>query len=236
MLSSDIQIIEELCSLAEAMAIRIEPCGDSELATSKLNRSKFEGIIIDLELKEGFDLLRRMRNLSSNKSSVSYAILAHNHEQAAAFQAGANFVFERPLNSASAGRVLRASYPLMVREKRRYFRYAMEHSVLVRHRGEGEFTATTVNLSESGICFTSGKSMQAGDSVALRLRLPGQTEYLQITGEICWSEASGKVGVQFRNLKPEIAETLREFMAERLEESLCTNPQNTVPRPDSVLP
>jgi hypothetical protein len=220
LLSYDIQIIETLCHAAQAMAIHIEPCCDAESAMRKLCHAKFEGVIVDLGFKGGVEFLPKLRSLTSNKSAVSYAILSQGHEQAEAFQAGANFILERPLCSGTVGRVLKASYPLLVREKRRYFRCPLQATVFVTHGDGHETPVSSLNVSEAGICLNSAEPMRVGDNLRLRLRLPGDSDFLNLSGEVCWSEASGRVGIQFYLVKPSVAQTLRAWLAERLEESL----------------
>ncbi len=225
LLSCDKEIAESLSQTARSMAIQIENCSDPELAMIKLARSKFEGVVVDLGLEDGFEFLTRLRKLSLNRSAVSYAVLRNNLEQLPAFQAGANFVFERPV-SHSAARVFKASYSLMVRERRRYFRYPVKCEVQVR-RGATEFAGTSVNLSETGISLKVGQAIPVGSKLGLRLHLPGEEEYLQLSGEVCWAEESGRIGVHLQNVNTEVAQTLREFLTERLEESVCARPATT---------
>jgi len=220
LLSCDIHAIETLCHFAQGAWIHIEPCCDADLAMSKLCHTKFEGVIVDLGLKGGLEFLRKLRSLTSNKSAVSYAILGQSNEQADAFQAGANFVIDRPLLPGAVLRVLKASYPLLVRERRRYFRCPLQVSVFVNRGNSPEFAVDSLNVSENGICLNSAQPMQVGDKVRLRLRLPGESELMDLSGEVSWSEVTGRVGVQFSCLKPGVALTLRSWLAERLEEGL----------------
>jgi len=220
LLSCDIQVIETFCQFAETMAIHIEPCSDAGLAMGKLCHAKFEGVIVDLGFRGGLEFLRKLRTLTSNKSAVSYAILGQSHEQADAFQAGANFVLDRPLLPGAVLRVLKAAYPIMVQEKRRYFRCPLQIAVFVSRGGGPEFTVNSLNVSEAGICLNAGQHMGVGDKLRLRLRLPGDQEFLDLSGEVCWSEATGRVGIQFSNVRPGVALTVRTWLAERLEESL----------------
>ena len=221
LLSSDIRTKEILCNVAQRMTIHIVTCCDAEVAIRKLCRSKFEGIIVDLAFDGGLEFLQKLRSTTSNRSAICYAILRRTLEQTQAFQAGANFVFEHPLSQASAMRVLQASYSLMVRERRRYFRYPLEASVRVKRGGDSEFEVSSLNLSETGLCLNSSQSMQVGDKLQLRLVLPGDTDALSLDAEVCWNQASGKVGVQFCNIAPKVDRALRTWLAERLEDTLA---------------
>jgi hypothetical protein len=111
------------------------------------------------------ELLRKLRTLTSNKSVVPYAILGQRHEQANAFQAGANSVADRPLLPGVVLRVLEASYPLMVRERRHYFGCPLQIAVSVSRGGSPAFTVSSLNVSETGICLNSAQPMQVGDKL-----------------------------------------------------------------------
>ncbi|MGA2203076.1 MAG: PilZ domain-containing protein [Terriglobales bacterium] len=69
-------------------------------------------------------------------------------------------------------RVLKASYPLMVRERRHDFRCPLQIAVSVSRGGSPAFTVNSLNVSETGICLNSAQPMQVGDKLRLRLRLP----------------------------------------------------------------
>jgi hypothetical protein len=218
LLSNDIQLIEVISQVAQEMAIHLEPCCDAQLAMGRLCHVKFEGVMVDLDFEGGIEFLGRVRTLTSNRSAVSFAILGQRLIHADAFQGGVDVVIERPLCTDAIHRVLKASYPLMVREKRRYFRFPLQVEVAVA-RGRGtEFKVTSLNLSESGICLNSAEPLGVGDKLRLRLRLPGEPRLLNLLGQVCWSEATGRVGVQFSNLNPGVAHALRTWLAQRLEE------------------
>ena len=129
-------------------------------------------------------------------------------------------------------RVLKASYLLMVRERRHYFRGPLQIAVSVSRGGSPAFTVNSLNVSETGICLNSAQPMQVGDKLRLRLRLPGDSEVLNLSGEVCWSALTGRVGVQFSNVKPGVALTLRTWLAERLEDKLL---QQTDEIPDGPI-
>jgi CheY-like chemotaxis protein len=214
LLSRDIRAIETLCHAAQTLAAaHIEPHCDPGLAMKKLCHAKFEGVIVDLSLEGGLDFLRTVRTLTANRSAVCFAMLVHRREQTDAFQAGANFVLERPLCFNSAARVFRASYSLMARERRRYFRCPLQVAVLVRRSDGSKFTANSVNISENGLRLSSAPTMRAGDKMNLQLLLPGSSDPLNLSGEVSWSEATGTVGIQFCGVKPHVAEELNAWLA-----------------------
>jgi hypothetical protein len=222
LVSTDIEIIETFCRMAQAMAIHVDTCCDVESAMRKLCHGKFEGIVVDLESKGGADLLKKIRSLTSNKSALTFAIRQSKCDSRERFFTSANFVVERPVQPAIIFHALKASYSMMVREKRRYFRCPVQISVYVTRGSNPEFVVPSLNLSEAGICLSSSTPMEVGDQLRLRLRLPGDSEFLTLNGEVCWSEAMGRVGIQFSGLTSKANEALQNWLGERLEETLST--------------
>lgn len=78
---------------------------------------------------------------------------------------------------------------------------------------------TSLNVSESGICLNSPRSLQVGDHLRLRLCLPGNTEFLNLTGEVCWSEALGRVGIKFMSVGKNVAKALTQWLSDRLAQA-----------------
>ena len=235
LISRHIQTIETVCHYMQQMAMHVETCCDLESGMRKLCHTKFEGVIVDLNEKEpALEFLRKLRGLTSHKAAVTCAILNSGHERGDAFQAGANFVLERPLSSSSLVRTLKAAYPLMVRERRRYFRCPMQVSTFVTVGSGPEFTATSVNISEGGIAISSPTPVQVGDNIELRVQLPGTSESLTLSGEVCWTDATGRSGIHFSNLASNVSQALQFWLSEQLEQMMPV-PNGEMPPARSVM-
>ena len=233
LLSRHIQTIETLCHLMQQMAMHVEPCCNVEAAMRKLCRAKYEGVIVDLNDRgEALDLLRKLRESTSHRGAVSCAILSGGHHRAAAFQAGANFVLERPLSTNLIVRTLRAAYPLMLRERRRYFRCPVQTPTFVSSGSSPGFQAISVNIGETGMAINTPVPLQVGEKLQLRLHLPGKTEVMTMAGEICWTDTTGRAGIQFLRLANQTAEQLQCWLSERLEElTLAEDSKQPVEKP-----
>lgn len=222
LVSRQIQTIEVLCQLMQHLAMHVEPCCDCAAAMRKLCRAKFEGVVVDLDTeKNAIELLRKLREMTSHRAAVAYAIVKDTGQKAEAFQAGANFVFEKPLSAALIDRTLKASYPLLIRERRRCFRCPIQTTTYVRTDSVAEFSATSLNLSESGIAIISPVPLRAGNRLHLRFQLPGRSNFLTITGEVSWSDASGRAGIQFLSPPPNVSEQLQTWLSTRLHDRLA---------------
>jgi hypothetical protein len=217
--SRDVPTIATLRRFMGPMAMHIEVCPDIGSASGKLCRSKFEALIVDLKSPaETLELIKKPREMSSHTGAVVLGILNSSYEMPDAFRAGANFALVRPLLPAILMRTLRAAYPLMVRERRRYFRCPLQISIHLSSSSRSEFVATSVNISEGGMALASSVRLQVGERVNLNLMLPGTEPSTTIRGEVCWSDNLGRVGLEFVQVPATTMEKLQAWIADRLEE------------------
>jgi CheY-like chemotaxis protein len=217
--SSDIPSIATLCRFMEPMAMHVEVCPDIDSATRKLCRGKFEALVVDLKSPaETLELIKTPRDMTSHKGAVVLAILNSSNEMPDAFRAGANFALVRPLLPAILMRTLRAAYPLMVRERRRYYRCPLQIPIHLSSSSLSEFVATSENVSEGGMALTSPVRLKVGETVILKLTLPGTEVPAQISSEVCWTDNAGRVGLQFVQVPATVVERLHSWIANSLEE------------------
>lgn len=219
LVSGDIQTIDTLCHFMEQMAIHLEVCSDMGSATRKLCHGKFEAVVVDFkDSAEELELIKKARGMTSHKGAVVLAVLNSSNEMPDAFRAGANFTLVRPLLAPILKRTLSAAYPLMIRERRRYYRYPLQIPIRLSSSSHPEFVATSVNVSESGMALASPVPLQVGERVNLRLTLPGMERTPTISGEVCWTDNAERAGLEFVHVPASVVERLQSWIANRLEE------------------
>lgn len=221
LVSADIQTIDLLCYYMGKLAMHVDVCSDFASAARKLCHAKYEAIVVDFkDATAALDLLKKSREMTLHKAAVVIAILNANDEMPSAFRAGASFVMVKPIPPAVLVRTLKVSYPLMVSERRRYFRCPVRIPVQVSGGSRADFMATTVNISELGIALTHSAALQVGDRVALQLTLPGPPVRAKISAEVCWRDNEGNAGLEFVQVPVAVKEQLKSWLSGRLEESL----------------
>jgi DNA-binding response OmpR family regulator len=221
LVSDDIETIDTLCHYMEQMTMHVEVCSDITSAARKLCHAKFEAIVVDFNNPAAaLDLIKKPREMTSHKGSVVIAVLNSSNEMPSAFRAGASFALVKPLLPAILMRTLRASYPLMVRERRRSYRCPLQISVQVSSNSHPDFVATSVNISEGGMAVTSPVQLQVGERVNLKFTLPEKDIPARISGEICWTDETGRLGLEFVQVPAPMTEHLQSWLATRLEECL----------------
>jgi response regulator RpfG family c-di-GMP phosphodiesterase len=218
-ISDDEATVRQLTEGMQQFAISAEVCRDAGFALQSLNRRHFEAVVVDLKMYQAREIMERVRFSPSNQTATTFAI-TDGPESLSGFSTGANFVLERPLSEESLSRSLRVAYGIIMRERRRYFRCPVTIPVAVRNQEGQETQCETINISESGIAIRIPTPAKAGTEVAVRFSLPQNSTRFVIQSRICWSDPTGRTGLQFLNL-PILQKTeLQGWLAHRLEEVL----------------
>jgi len=218
-ISKDAQANEVITQSMAQLAISAELCAQVPEALLRLNRRKFEAVIVDLQLgDQATSVVRQVRSSASNRTAVVFAIGSVEGDAATAFKIGAGFVLKRPLSLESISHTLKAAYGLIVRERRRYFRYPISIPAAIR-QDSGEAEGRTVNISEGGMAIIVAVPLIAGKPVNVQFMLPGQPSQFAVNAVRCWQEGNC-VGLQFVSLPPQQKSELQEWLSCRLEEQL----------------
>jgi DNA-binding NtrC family response regulator len=221
LVSADIQTIDIFCHYMGKLEMYVDVCSDFTSATRKLCHAKYEAIVVDFkDTASALELLKKSREMTSHKAAVVIAILNGNDEMPAAFRAGASFVLVKPISPTVLVRTLKVSYPLMVNERRRYFRCPVRIPVHVFVGSRPDFIATSVNISELGIALTNVPVLKVGETVVLRLTLADPEVSAKISAEVCWHDEGGAAGLQFVQVPLLVREQLIAWLTARLDASM----------------
>jgi CheY-like chemotaxis protein len=223
LVSRDDQAIETLCHCAQQIGAHVEICPDAKSAIRKLCRSKFEAVILDLAGDPpALQLITKMHGMTSYTKAVVFAICDGAEQRKAAFENGATLILDKGSPPGAVLRTFRAAYPMMVAERRRCFRYPVEAAIFITRPGSRPVQAKTINVSEAGMAVCCPEALKSGEQVELRLRVPGTTEDLTLSAQVCWANSEGLAGVKFLSLLNSAAQQLQNWLSARFEE--CTPP------------
>jgi CheY-like chemotaxis protein len=184
-----------------------------------LAEKKFDAVIVDCDDMDGSTrVLKAIRQVPSNKSTIAFAIVNGITSVRDAFSMGANFVLDKPLSVERAARSLRAAHGLMVRERRRYFRQNVSAPVALAFGKVENCQAVITNLSEGGMALEL-KGQQIGPtwSTKFRFELPETKLPIEGRGEFAWADAQGHAGIRFLYIAPSMQENLERWLQTRLQ-------------------
>lgn len=220
LVSRDSVASNQITEVLRGHALFVETSVDVSAAIDRLARRKFESVVVDLSIGEqAGSFLQRMRASPSNRTSVAFAITSSSGETASALKQGFSFALERPLTPESIAHTVKVAYGLIVRERRRYFRYPVTVPVVLNGKGS-EVYGETLNVSERGMALSVGTPLALG--------LEGRTQFtllephLRVTADfrVCWSNVQGQAGLFFLFMPFQVASELQAWLAAKLEQQL----------------
>ena len=199
--------------------IGVEECTEAQDAARMLAGRRFDAVIVDCDDLDGAtDVLRMVRCAPSNRRSMAFAIINGRTSAASAFEMGANFVLDKPLSRESAGRSLRAAHGLMICERRRYYRLAVEIPVCLSLQSEKrEVEATITNLSEGGLAIRTREALEAGAPVWAQFRLPDSKISVEARAEVAWTLEDGRAGIRFLSIPQSSKPQFERWISEKLK-------------------
>ena len=218
LVSADPVTIQQLSHALQELSISPDVCREVSASLRLLNCRKFDAVIVDLQLGEQCGLILDEAHLSpSNRTAVTFAISGSDAE--GALRKRSEFVFERPLSTASIRDTLKPAYGLILRERRRYFRCAISIPVTILRRNMPEVRCSSVNISEGGMAVSAMVPFIAGEDAQVQFTLPDHKVPFLAESKICWLK-SGRLGVRFVSLSEEHKSELQGWLSQKLEETL----------------
>jgi ActR/RegA family two-component response regulator len=219
--SEDAVATRQIAEAMQELALSVEVCNNVSDAMDRVNHSKLEVAVIDFSLgNQAALLLEQLRGSASNRTAVVFAITSSSAETAYALKAGSSFALERPLTFDSLRNTLQAAYGMIVRERRRYFRYPISVPAAVSKKGELEIFGETVNVSERGFAFNGSTPLVPGTEVTAQFTLTNPQLAVTAECKVCWTNDSGQSGLSFLFLPSDLSSELQAWLARRLEEQL----------------
>ncbi len=220
LVSADAHAIHLFSHALHELSVSLDLCREEPAVMRLLNRRKFDAVIIDIELGEQSKvILDEVRLSSSNRTAVTFGISGSDAEATAAFCQKSDFVFERPLSAQSIRRTLKPAYGLILRERRRYFRYPIAIPVSILRQDMQEVHCSSVNISEGGMALSTFVPLIPGEDVRVQFTLPHHKAPFLADSTICWWK-TGHLGVRFVSISDEHKSELQGWLSRKLEETL----------------
>jgi hypothetical protein len=222
LVSADPATIQQFSLALRDLSISPDACPDAASAGLLLKSRKFDAVIVDLELGgQSGQILDEVHLSPSNRTAVTFGISDSDHdaEGTAAFRKKSQFVFERPLSPQSIRKTLKPAYGLILRERRRYFRYPVSIPVVIERENKEEVSCSSVNISGGGMALGIQVPLLPGESVRVQFTLPDHQAQFLAKATICWVK-TGFIGVRFVSVSDEDNSQLQTWLSEKLEETL----------------
>jgi CheY-like chemotaxis protein len=218
LLTRDPEVVRVVERLLRDLGIGVLTTDELDEAAELLERRKFDGLIVDCEgLPGSRALVHGLRRSRSNRTVVVFALASRTVSMRELFDLGANFALEKPLTETAALRCLRAARPLLVRERRRYFRCRLETPVAIETGGRAR-SFSSLNLSEGGIALRATQGLPVGATVKVNFSLPDAAPAISARGEVVWVDSDGRAGLRLAEMSDSHRLLLCDWLARGLEQ------------------
>ncbi len=210
---ASLELMEEVLTSLKAQVL---PTNDGQHAASLINREKFDGIFLDLEMPNihGFDLARNIRQSLWNRSTPIVIVTGHDERSTMqqAFAVGATFFLQKPVDRRRLTTLFRAVRGSMLENRRRHVRVPLRTEVLYTH--DLTFAqGMSWNLSQGGILIDSTSNLKAGDEVRLSFHLPLSGKQIDGLGVVAWV-SENRQGIRFTKMNSQSSSAIKDFIAE----------------------
>jgi ActR/RegA family two-component response regulator len=220
LVSTDPLAIQQLSHALQELSIVPDVCREIPAVVGLLNRRKFDAVIVDLQLGEqSGTILDEVHLSTSNRTAVTFGIGDNDAAETAVFRRKSQFVFERPLSAESIHKTLKPAYGLILRERRRYFRYPVSFPVIIQRQTRQEIRCNSVNISEGGMALSTQVPLVPGEDVRAQFTLPDHEAPVFAESTICWSK-TGHLGVRFVSVSDDHRSELQAWLSQKLEQIL----------------
>jgi CheY-like chemotaxis protein len=196
----------------------VRSVSDSEQAASLVNKERFDGIFLDLEMPKmhGLDLARMVRTSSWNKSTPIVVVTGRDDKAAMqeAFATGATYFLHKPIDRQRLSKLLRTVRGGMFQNRRRYSRIPF-HTDIMRAKTGSIFQVKSLNLSHGGIQLDKA-NLKPGETLRMTFQMPDKGALADTIGTVVWTDGV-RQGIQFVKLNFQYEIAIRNFIAKSFD-------------------
>lgn len=215
LLSQDQEMIDVVQRALLDLGIGVEVYSTADWAREDLSESHFDAVIVDCEVSGATGVLQMLRTSANNNRALTFAITNADAGLHNAFDLGANLALQKPISIERARSSLRAAYGLIMQERRRYFRLALDIPVRVCVSDRTTTVANSMNISEGGMALRSEDDLPLNGSLKLAFLLPGQKTDFEVRAVVVWKDPRGHAGLRFEPMSNPARQKLNDWLAEQ---------------------
>ncbi len=217
LLSTDEKAVQILRRVLSDLEISVEHCTAADEAVRRVNRQRFEAIIVDASNRaEASSVLVAAKASPVNQRALTIVLVEASVGLKGGFEMGAHFVLHKPFAVERAKASFRAVRALMKRERRLQLRVPVQ--VAVECSGLDNYKARTFDISEGGMAIQFTGRVAKEDLLRFSFELPGMFRKLEIHGQLAWGGRGDQAGVRFTNATDDQRKAIHRWLNSQLPE------------------
>ncbi len=224
-ISADTNTLTVLGQVLGEVDVTAEECRDIVVGVRKAADQRYDVIVIDsADQHTAQQYSQDLRRSACSGNALVICVVDVQSNVRGVFAAGANLVLYRPLAAERARASIRAARHLIRREKRRFPRSAVHAEANISYPAVESAPATLVDLSQEGLAIQCDRELPGKTKVYFRFTLPGQTKWVQLSGQTVWKDSSGRAGIRFIDVPQSARRLLQDWLSSRasVQESRVT--------------
>ena len=213
LVSSDYATMQAVSKAVKRFGSKFVLVPTAHEARDCLNRRKIDGLFVDMEVPGALGLIESTRKGASNNKAVIFACLVNAKESTQILALGANFLLRKPLTEDGVAMYITISKELLLRERRRYFRHAVNLPATLKE-GVTEQQVLVTNLSGGGMAVRTLKPLKQGAVLDFTFELPMGAR-ISGRGQVAWVNSEGMAGIILQTLRGKGSGQLDAWVASR---------------------
>ncbi|MGA8270009.1 MAG: PilZ domain-containing protein [Candidatus Sulfotelmatobacter sp.] len=178
----------------------------SSRALDQVSKGSTDLIVVDLQ-DDSSDFVYKLRELTGWQKPTVMAVSPDDNAIR-----GADVVLRRPVTDRSVASSLKVAYSRMLFDHRRHVRYALMRTVSAMDDKGRIMDVTVRDIGDGGIGLSTKHQFSVGDTLSLRLLLPGTQRAIYIQARVRWTHDYGKAGCEFLRIPPVDLNILRDWL------------------------
>jgi DNA-binding response OmpR family regulator len=207
------EFIREVLSSAD---LETHALTDSAEAAARLKVEKFNAAFLDIHMPrpDGIELTRQMRASGVNLTTPVIIITGQQERglTTRAFEAGANFVFFKPIDRGRLLRLVKVAQPSIDNQRREHqrFKAACKLSVV---SGSNRWGGTALDVSAKGMLAQISAPLSVGSSVSLAIELSPTAPPIVATARVVRPAGKDLFGLEIGNMSAADRDRWQQFLA-----------------------
>ena len=202
-----------VCSMSRALrdlSICTNLCLNSSKAVDMLQEGSPDLVVIDWEGDTSSELLQKIWKspLRQKPTIVALSLLDQPIR-------GAHATLQKPVTTESATKSMKDAYSRMLMDHRRNARYTVARPVRATDESDRSVEVTVTDIGDGGIGLRSDQKLAIGETLALRLPLPGVEREIHIEARVLWTRRYGTAGCEFVRIPPVDLSILHDWLKDR---------------------
>lgn len=202
LVGSDAAVLRTVQQIFADLSVETTVARTAHDACRLLADQRFDGVIVDWDSAGSDNVMRVLRANTFTRWAIALALVSDAGAAREAFNMGANFTLEKPLNPARTARILQTARGMMNIPRRRATRVRVRCETHFHVDGAGDFRGEGLDLSEGGISVRGNRPVPARGRVKISFVLPRTDRRLQLEARVVWADQDGRAGFRFLNVPP----------------------------------